>query len=432
MSKIRTRDPASAMLTTLLPVLANPLYRRYMAGNSASLLGLWVHRVAIGWLTWEITHSGFWLGAIAFADLAPAILIGPFAGVWADRVDRVRLVIATQSASALLGLMLFALVVTDQVEIYSLLTIAIGLGVAASIAQPARLALIPLLVKAGDMSAAVALGSVAFNTARFVGPMLAGSMIAWADVSYAFLFNAITYAVMVFALYGIPSGLHATATRGDSRILQDVADGFRYALGHRTIRVILLIITCVAILAKPVAELLPGFADAVFGRGAFGLALLTQAMGIGALTGGILLARIDATRLLAPITAIGFVLTAVLVCVFGVTDNFYLGLGVLFLASMAMSCTGICTQTLTQHAVREDMRGRVLSIWGLIFRGAPAIGVLLMGAASEYSSLGFVVLVAGLICLLVSLAGLRWRATLSLASATNHRGVGQDASVGGT
>ena len=89
-------------------------------------------------------------------------------------------------------------------------------------------------------------------------------------------------------------------------------------------------------------------------------------------------------------------------------------------------------QTRAQHAVREDMRGRVLSIWGLIFRGAPAIGVLLMGAASEYSSLGFVVLVAGLICLLVSLAGLRWRATLSLASATNHRGVGQDASVGGT
>jgi predicted MFS family arabinose efflux permease len=160
------------------------------------------------------------------------------------------------------------------------------------------------------------------------------------------------------------------------------------------------VILCVAVLAKPVAELLPGFAGRVFEEGAMGLAFMTQAMGVGALIGGIVLARFELVERLPTITLGGLILTGVFMTGFGIASNFYLGLVVLFLLSMAISVTGICTQTLAQHAVREDMRGRVMSIWGLIFRGAPAIGVLVMGAGSEVSSLGSVVLVGGLICLL--------------------------------
>jgi len=395
------------MLTTLLPVLRHPLYKRYMLGNSLSLLGLWVHRVGLGWLTWQLTESGFWLGAIAFADLFPAIVIGPFAGVWADRVDRVRLLRWTQGVGALLSLMLFALVFAGLAEVYALMAIAVCLGVAASIAQPARLALIPSLVESGDMSSAVALGSAVFNTARFVGPMIAGGLIATSHVSYTFLFNGLSYLVMVGALLTIPAGLQAARRPLDVHILQDIADGIRYTLEHATIRVVIFIILCVATLGKPVAELLPGFADAVFGRGPVGLALMTQAMGIGALTGGVVLARLSVVQHLSVLAVAGFLLTGVLMAVFGLVSNFYVGLGVLFFLSMAISVTGITTQTLVQHAVRDDMRGRVMSIWGLIFRGSPSIGVLVMGTAADFSSLGSVVVVAGGVCVLASLYGFR-------------------------
>ena len=386
------------MLGSVLPILENRLYRRYMLGNGLSLLGLWVHRVGLGWLTWELTQSGFWLGVVAFADLFPALVIGPFAGVWADRVDRVRLLIWAQSCAGFLALVLFVLVALGLINVTWLVAIALGLGISASVAQPARLALIPQLVDSAHMSSAVALGSVVFNTARFVGPMIAGAIISLADVSYTFGVNGITYVVMVIALLGIPAGLHDT-TPVERHILHDIADGVRYTLGHASIRIVMFVIFCIAVLAKPVAELLPGFAGRVFDEGAMGLAFMTQAMGVGALTGGLVLARFALVERLPTIALGGLIVTGVFMAGFGITSNFYVGLVVLFLLSMAISVTGICTQTLVQHAVREDMRGRVMSIWGLIFRGAPAIGVLVMGAGSEASSLGFVVLVGGVACL---------------------------------
>ena len=362
-----------------------------------------MHRVALGWLTWELTESGFWLGAVAFADLFPALIIGPFAGVWADRFDRVRLLRYTQIVSGLLAMLLYILVYFDQANVYLLLVIALALGISASVAQPARLALIPALVKPEDISSAVALGSVIFNTARFLGPMISAAIIASLDVSYAFLFNTLTYLIMIYALFTIPVGLHKTNDQRDRHILGEIFDGFAYTFANPTIRFSILVILGVATLGKPVAELLPGFADAVFDMGPVGLALMTQAMGVGALTGGIMLARFSTRKQLLPLTLFSFFMTGLLIAGFGLTHNFYVGLGILFLASMAMSCAGICTQTITQQAVREDMRGRVMSTWGLIFRGSPAIGVIIMGTASEFSSLNTVVFIGGVICLAASL-----------------------------
>lgn len=393
-------------------MLKHPLYRRYMLGNSLSLLGLWVHRVGLGWLTWELTGSGFWLGAVAFADLFPAIVVGPFAGVWADRVDRIRLLRWSQATAAALSLVLFALVIAGAASIYVLITIAVCLGVSASIAQPARLALIPSLVDPVEMSSAVALGSAVFNTARFVGPMIAGAIIAFWDVSYAFLFNGVTFMVMVGALLTIPLGLQEIKAATESHILQEIAEGFRYTLNHHAIRVIMFFILSVAVLGKPIAELLPGFADAVFNRGAIGLALMTQAMGVGALTGGVVLARLRIVDHLSKVALTGFMTSGVLIGAFGLVSNFYVGLAVLFFLSMAISVTGICTQSLVQLAVREDMRGRVMSTWGLIFRGAPSLGVLVMGAAADFSSLSSVAQGAGVVCLIAGLYGYAQRSAL--------------------
>lgn len=396
-------------MAEILPVLKNPLFRRYIIGNGLSLVGVWIQRVALGWLTWELTHSGFWLGAIAFADLFPSLVIGPFAGVWADRYDRRNILLLTQSLSAVLALILFLLVLWQAIGVEWLFILSLGLGITTSIGLPARLALVPMLVDKASMPAAVALNSVIFNTARFVGPMIAGALIAWADISLAFLLNGVTFAIMTLVIATIPAGLHSIKRNRDVHILTDIAEGIRYVAGHPVIRALILIIIGVAILSKPVADLLPGFADVVFQRGAIGLALMTQVMGVGALLGGIWLAQFGSPTRLPLITLVGFLGCGLFGVGFALTTHFYLAMVWLFFMSMAISMTGICTQTLIQQAVDEGYRGRVMSLWGLIFRGAPSLGVLAMGLASDYSSLSAVVLVGSIATTLFALYSYRGR-----------------------
>jgi len=394
-------------MAEILPVLKNPLFRRYIIGNGLSLIGVWIQRVALGWLTWELTHSGFWLGAIAFADLFPSLVIGPFAGVWADRYDRRNILLLTQSLSAALAVVLFLLVYWQTIGVGWLFVLSAGLGITASIGKPARLALVPMLVDKTDMPAAVALNSVIFNTARFVGPMIAGAVIAWSDISLAFLINGLTYAIMTLVIATIPSGLHVVNRNRDIHILKDIAEGIRYVLSHPTIRLLIGIIIAVALLLKPIADLLPGFADVIFQRGVIGLAVMTQVMGVGALLGGIWLAQFGSPKRLPLITLGGFFSGSLFGIAFALTADFYLAMAWLFFMSMGISMTGICTQTLIQQTVAENYRGRVMSLWGLIFRGVPALGVLVMGLASDYSSLSVVVLAASTIAILLALKSYR-------------------------
>jgi len=394
-------------MAEILPVLKNPLFRRYIIGNGLSLIGVWIQRVALGWLTWELTHSGFWLGAIAFADLFPSLVIGPFAGVWADRYDRRNILLLTQSLSAALAVVLFLLVYWQTIGVGWLFVLSAGLGITASIGFPARLALVPMLVDKTDMPAAVALNSVIFNTARFVGPMIAGAVIAWSDISLAFLINGLTYAIMTLVIATIPSGLHVVNRNRDIHILKDIAEGIRYVLNHPTIRLLIGIIIAVALLLKPIADLLPGFADVIFQRGVIGLAVMTQVMGVGALLGGIWLAQFGSPKRLPLITLGGFFGGSLFSIAFALTADFYLAMVWLFFMSMGISMTGICTQTLIQQTVAENYRGRVMSLWGLIFRGVPALGVLVMGLASDYSSLSVVVLAASTIAILLALKSYR-------------------------
>ena len=226
--------------------------------------------------------------------------------MWADRYDRRNILLLTQSLSAALAVVLFLLVYWQTIGVGWLFVLSAGLGITASIGFPARLALVPMLVDKTDMPAAVALNSVIFNTARFVGPMIAGAVIAWSDISLAFLINGLTYAIMTLVIATIPSGLHVVNRNRDIHILKDIAEGIRYVLSHPTIRLLIGIIIAVALLLKPIADLLPGFADVIFQRGVIGLAVMTQVMGVGALLGGIWLAQFGSPKRLPLITLGGF------------------------------------------------------------------------------------------------------------------------------
>jgi predicted MFS family arabinose efflux permease len=362
--------------------LAHRNFRIYVAGNSVSLIGTWMQRIGVGWLAWELSHSGAVLGLVAFADLFPGVMIGPFGGALADRADRLRVIRIAQSLIMLQAITLFVLTASGIITVPLLLALVLFHGAVIGFNQPARLALIPSLVPRSDLSTAVAINSIVFNAARFIGPALAGLTIISVGVGAVFALNGLSFLAFLFALSRLklaPLG-EPKAARS---MLGAVADGLRYALSHPGIGPILVLQAVLAVCARPFVELLPGFAAEVFGRGALALAVLSSAIGIGAIAGGLWLAQRPADAGLPRLVLLSSVLGAVAILAFALCPWFWPAIGCVTLAGVAMVVGGAGTQTVLQTAVEEDMRGRVLSLFGLIFRGGPALGALAMGAASE-------------------------------------------------
>lgn len=382
--------------------LTHPNYRVFAAGGMVSNIGTWVQRVAVGWLTWELTHSPFWLGIVAFADLFPIVILAPLAGAVTDRVDQLAMLKIAQALALLQSAVLAALIASGQITMELLVVLTFIYGVIISFNQPARLTVVPMLVPREDLSAAIAINSLIFNVARFVGPALAGIIIVAWGVWPAVALNAITYLAMLAALakLRLPPLRLSEAPRPVAELPQEILGGWRYVLRHRGIGPLLIVQVVVSICARPYTELLPGFAEQVFGRGAEGLAWLTSATGIGAALGGLWLASRGRITGLTAISVTSAAIFALSVLGFAITDNFAIALGCTAVAGFAMVTIGVAQQTLIQSAVEPAMRGRVVALFGMIVRGAPALGALAVGAASSYVGLQWAVGVGAALALL--------------------------------
>lgn len=358
-------------------------YRLYASGNAVSLVGSWMQRVAVGWLGWQLTHSGTWLGLLAFADLFPTVLLSPVAGSVADRYDKIRVIWATQIIAMTQALLLALLTWQGMITIWSLFGLACLLGASNAFNQPARLALIPNLVDRTTLPSAVAINSVIFNSARFLGPALSGIIIAAGSISLAFAINGASYLAVMAALASL--SLKRAPPEGARRrnILATTVDGYRYAARHHGIGSLLLLMAVTSVCLRGFIELLPGFTDAVFHRGPQALAWLTAITGLGAVVGGLWMVRRPALAgLTAVVVANTLVMAAALFC-FTLTAYFWLALPCLFVAGFGLVVTGIGAQTLVQTAVEPAMRGRIMALYGTIFRGGPAVCALVMGTLSS-------------------------------------------------
>lgn len=387
--------------------MAERNYRLFTIGSIVSLIGQWTQRIAIGWLAWELTHSGTWLGLIAFADLFPTVVVTPFAGVIADRVDRRRMMIVTQLLAMLQAVALAVLTLTGMIEIWSLFGLALFLGIVMSFNVAARLALMAGMSRRENLPAAIAIGGAVFNGARFAGPAVGGLIIAIWGVGGAFVFNTCSFLTLLIALFmmrdlhGEPVAMRKSGMFGQMR------EGFGYARHHRGIGPLLIVIAAVAFGVKPYLELLPGVADQVYGGGARALAELTAATGLGALVMAVWLAQRGSVRGLTAITLASMAVGGIAIVLFSVTTIYWLGLVCAVITGGGMTVAGIGTQTLMQHAVDGPMRGRVMSLYGIIFRGAPALGALLLGMLSEVIGLQAALAIGGAMTIVVFL-GL-WR-----------------------
>lgn len=361
-----------------------PNYGVYMAGTSVSMVGLWMQRVGVGWLTWELTGSAAWLGAIAFADLFPAVLVAPIGGSAADRWDRLKLTKISQALSLAQAVVLFALTVTGVITIEILFGLTLYLGVVTAFHQPVRLALVPSLVPREYLPTAVALSSISFNLARFIGPAIAGVVIVTLGTGATFGLNALSFAAFLLALSRVRIESTVAPREHDrSSLLREFGDGVRYVASHAGVAPILMLLIVVCLGVRPFQELLPGFADDVFRGGADILAVLTSTIGVGAVVGGLWLAQRSGPEGLARLVMVTTVVQAFSMFAFVATDSLWVAIPALTAAGFGMVVSGVGVQTLMQLSVDASMRGRVLSIFGLTFRGMPALGALIMGAASE-------------------------------------------------
>jgi MFS family permease len=385
----------------------------YTAGNTLSLIGMWVQRLAVGWLMWELTESGAWLGAIAIAEFLPIMLLTPLGGVVADRFDRQRVSLIAQSFACGQAVLLWTFTLADGMtpEILVIL-MALG-GVANAMNQAARVTIVVNMVPREVMSTAIAINSIIFNVARIVGPAVAGALIAFTDVAWAFLVNAISYAALIGALVIIKMPRVRDSVPPGSSYFRDLAEGARYTFTHPGVAAIIALSAINSLFARPLIDLLPGFAGEVFAAGPEGLAIMTSAMGMGALVASFWLAQRGRLSGLTSIVFVGVMINGAAVALFAVSTNLYTGALLLAVSGFTQACTGTGTQTLIQSAVEDRLRGRVMSVWLVIGRGGPALGAMVMGAMAEVVGFGPPMLTGAVVTFVVATAMLPRRRTLA-------------------
>jgi len=360
--------------------LAVPNFRLYFAGQAVSLVGTWMQVVAQSWLVLQLTGSGTLLGLVAAAQFSPVLLLGAYGGLIADRVDKRRLLLATQSALGLLALLLGMLTVTHVVRLWMVFVVAVALGTVNAVDQPARQTFVPEMVGRERVQNAVSLNSVLTNASRAVGPAVAGVLIATTGVGVCFLANAASFAAVLVALARIrPGALHPAPAVG--REAGQLRQGLRYVRSTPGLLVPLVMMALVGTLAYEFQVALPLLARVSLHGGAGTYGFLTAAMGAGAVAGGLVVAGLARTGLLPfTVAAAGFgaaILTAALV---PSLPGELAALAVVGFFSTAFMATGNTTLQLTAD---PQFRGRVMALWSVTFTGSTPIGGPVVGVVAD-------------------------------------------------
>jgi len=378
---------------------SNRNYALYVLGNLMSTSGNWVQRVAMGWLTWEITHSGAWLGIIVFADLFPTFIFGLFAGAISDRTDALKLLRFTQMFAIAQAMGLAMVTFAGLVNVEWLLFFALFRGVVIAFNRPPRMTLVYNIVGREALSSAIAINSMVFNTTRFIGPALGGAIVAWWGAEWAFAFNGLSYGAFMVILFMIdiaPTKRDSTKKTG---LGAETWEGVRYAFNHVGIALALVILLLTSLFVRPFTELLPGIASAVFERGVNGYSTLLALHGIGAVAAGFWLAARGGVRGFTTIIVWSLLVVSVSLIVFALAGNFWLALPIMAITGGAFVVQGVAIQTLLQTTVAPEFRGRVMASYGIVARGGPALGALAMGGISEFLGLSAPVAGGAVLCL---------------------------------
>jgi len=370
-------------LPSTFTALRYPNYRRWFVGQALSLMGTWMQSVAQGWLVYDLTGSKLALGAIAFAGSVPTLFLMIPAGALADRIPRRRLLLITQSAMMLFAFILAALTAIGTVQVWQIAVLAFALGIANSFDAPARQALaVDMVEDRRDLLNAVALNSTMFNLARVIGPAIGGIVLATLGATWCFALNGLSFVAVLIALVGMVIPI-AAQSRTQESLGSQVRAGLQYTWGHTIVRTIILLAGVSSLFGFTYSVLLPAFAADVLHVGEAGLGALNAAVGIGALAGSLVVASLTRSRFRGQLLTAGSLTFPIALLAFAFSRSFPLSLACLATAGFAFVSQNATANTLVQSIVPDDLRGRVMGVYMLMFFGTTPFGSLLAGVIAQ-------------------------------------------------
>jgi len=377
-------------------------YKLFFFGQGMSLIGTWMQRIALGWLVYRLTGSVLLLGLVGFASQIPTFLLAPLAGVLADRIDRRKLLVATQVMAMLQAFVLAGLTIAGVVATWHIILLSMLLGLVNAFDIPIRQSfVVEMLESREDLPNAIALNSLLVNGARLAGPSLAGVLIAAVGEGVCFLVNGATFVGVIGALLAMrvsPAIRHAHKLR----VLHNLREGFVYAFDFLPIRAILLLLATISLLGMSYAVLMPVFAKEILHGGPKTMGFLMAASGIGAMGGAVVLASRKSVRGLGRMMVMTGGLFGAALIGFGYSRNLYLSLCLLAVAGFGMMVQFAASNSLIQTIVDDDKRGRVMSFYVMAFMGMGPFGSLLAGWLAKVLGAPTAVAIGGAGCIVAA------------------------------
>jgi MFS family permease len=373
-------------------------FRLFFSGQLISLVGTWMQSIAEAWLIYRLTGSSVLLGLLGFVSQIPIFLLSPIGGLAADRWPRQRVVIATQVASMTLGFTLAALTLTGRIRVWEIIVLATLLGVVNAFDVPARQSFLIEMVGREDLLNAIALNSTMFNGARVAGPAVAGLLVAQVGEGWCFFLNGVSYIAVLAGLLMMRIEKSLAVHDGSSPI-EKLREGLRFVRHAKPIRTLLLLLGLVSFTALPFSVLMPIFADRILHGGASAYGWLMGVVGLGAMFGAFTLAMRQELRGLGKLVAYSAIGLGVSLTFFGASRVYWFSLVALTLAGYAMMMQFTSANTLIQAMVPDQLRGRVMSLYSMMFIGMAPIGSLVAGKMAQHIGAPITVALGGLMSL---------------------------------
>lgn len=403
--KIEPEKPASSRdYSHAWRALRHRNFRLFFGGQSISLIGTWMTRIATAWLVYRLTKSALLLGTVSFAGQIPTFLLAPFAGVLVDRLDRRRVLIWTQALAMVQSLALAALTLTRVINIHEVLWLSVFQGMINAFDMPGRQAFMVQMVEdRGDLSNAIAINSSMVNLARLVGPSLAGLVIAATNEGWCFLIDGVSYIAVIISLMLMRVQI-SEIKRHAASMAEQLKEGWAYVSTFIPIRIILLLFALLSLMGMPFVVLMPVFAAQVLHGGPHTLGFLMAALGVGALISALSLVVRKSVRGLLKMIPIAAAVFGIGLVSFGSSNSQWLSLLLMLVTGFGMMQGMTASNTIIQTLVPEDKRGRVMSYYTIAFVGMAPFGSLLAGGLAHAIGAPRTVTVSGVACL----AGAAW------------------------
>ncbi|MBI3535406.1 MAG: MFS transporter [Deltaproteobacteria bacterium] len=374
-------------------------YRLFFIGQFISLIGVWMQSVAQSWLVYSLTHSAMTLGLVGFASQIPSFIVSPLGGVFADKYDKRKMLYITNASSLVLALILSILTLMGIIQVWHILILGILFGVVNGFDMPTRQAFVIEMVGKQDLVNAIALNSSLFNGTRMIGPAIAGILVALFGEGWCFFINSLSYVAILIAL--LLMQLQTQKILYSSSLqLTSIVEGFRFVIRAQPIRNLLILMGIVNLVGVPYMVLMPIFADHILGAGPSGLGILMSMAGAGALLGALSLAMKMSIRGLSKwitFASIGFGLSLI---IFSQSKIFWLSCIFLLITGFTMVIQMASTNTLIQAMVPNQLRGRVMSFYIMVFTGMMPFGSLFAGALAKSIGAPLTLMMGGCICIL--------------------------------